>query len=317
MIGYIYLTTNTINNKKYIGQRRWSNIDTIYEDMYLGSGKVLKQAIKKNGSEHFSKEILCVCYTEEELSQKEKEYISIYNATKSNDFYNIHEGGCGGNTRKGYTEEEMKNFKLKMKTARKGYRHSEETKAKIGKANIGDKNHMKKDKYRKMFSEMFSGDRNPMYGRAMSEKTKAKLLESHNGFFAYNKGKQMSDEQKDKISTSMKEYFNNEDNREKWAKSHLGKEHSQETKQKMSMSSYKRYNTIPYDDDIVIYKCDSDFNIIDIFYGISEYYQHYKTKTCRNLKSAVKNKVMFKGYFWYIEVKSQSTIETTLNSGRE
>ena len=44
-----------------------------------------------------------------------------------------------------------------------------EVKAKISKSlkgvYSGEKNHMKQEKYRKLFSEMFSGKKNPMYGR--------------------------------------------------------------------------------------------------------------------------------------------------------
>ena len=42
MYGYIYITTNLINNKIYIGQHKSKN----YDKKYLGSGLLLKRAQK-------------------------------------------------------------------------------------------------------------------------------------------------------------------------------------------------------------------------------------------------------------------------------
>ena len=41
---YVYLIENMINHKKYIGKRQCKC--DIKQDVYLGSGKILKQAIK-------------------------------------------------------------------------------------------------------------------------------------------------------------------------------------------------------------------------------------------------------------------------------
>ena len=91
MYGYIYLTTNLINNKKYIGQHRASK----FSMKYLGSGIHLTNAIKKYGKENFKLEVLCECFSEQELNEKEKYFIKIYNAVESDDFYNIAKGGLG------------------------------------------------------------------------------------------------------------------------------------------------------------------------------------------------------------------------------
>lgn len=88
---YIYLTTNKINNKKYIGQHKGSPTDS-----YFGSGTTILKSIAKYGKENFTKEILCFCETREEADQKEKEYIQLYNAVESEEFYNNAEGGMGG-----------------------------------------------------------------------------------------------------------------------------------------------------------------------------------------------------------------------------
>lgn len=85
---YIYMTTNLINGKKYIGQHKGKP-----NDSYLGSGTTISKAIKKYGKENFSKEILCFCSTREEANEKEKEYILKYDAVNNKEFYNNAEGG--------------------------------------------------------------------------------------------------------------------------------------------------------------------------------------------------------------------------------
>lgn len=65
---------------------------------YLGSGKLLKQAIKKYGKENFKREILQECSTFEELCKAEDYWITKYNAVESENFYNLNKGGMGGNS---------------------------------------------------------------------------------------------------------------------------------------------------------------------------------------------------------------------------
>lgn len=97
---YIYMTINKITGMKYIG-KHYGELD----DSYLGSGTILKRAIYKYGKENFEKTILSISKDDIENCKKEKEYIALYNATKNPLFYNIHEGGSGGNTIAGYTQE--------------------------------------------------------------------------------------------------------------------------------------------------------------------------------------------------------------------
>ena len=141
MIGYIYLTTNLINNHKYIGKRQKSKFD----ESYKGSGKRLQAAIKKYGWENFSCEILKWCETIEELNQSEKYFIQYYDAVNSSDYYNLAKGGDGGDTgvnykgmapRKAHHSEETKK---KMSEQRLGHLTSIETRDKISKSNSGKK----------------------------------------------------------------------------------------------------------------------------------------------------------------------------------
>lgn len=91
----IYLVTNKINNKKYIGQttrtlkERWSQHCT---PSALDKG-VLHKAILKYGKENFNLEIIREAYTLDELNVLEIELISQYKTIAPNG-YNLLEGGC-------------------------------------------------------------------------------------------------------------------------------------------------------------------------------------------------------------------------------
>lgn len=91
MIGYIYLTTNLVNGKKYIGRRK---SDKFLGESYLGSGTYLKNAIKKYGKENFKVELLeKIDTTYEDLVERETYYIILFDAVNSNEFYNQSYGG--------------------------------------------------------------------------------------------------------------------------------------------------------------------------------------------------------------------------------
>ena len=64
----IYKTTNLINGKYYIGKHETDDIN----DDYLGSGIALLAAIKKYGRENFTKEVLYVFDSEQEMIDKIK-----------------------------------------------------------------------------------------------------------------------------------------------------------------------------------------------------------------------------------------------------
>lgn len=107
MIGYVYLTTNLINGKKYIGLKT----SNIFLENYFGSGKLIRLALKKYGEENFKVEILEECDTIEELRECERKWIKKFDAQKSSEFYNIAEGGQWGNCIIGMSEEQLKEYK--------------------------------------------------------------------------------------------------------------------------------------------------------------------------------------------------------------
>lgn len=91
MYGYVYLTTNKINNKKYIGQ----HVADRFSESYKGSGVLIREAIKKYGKDNFETVILKECNSPSELDEYEIYFIKEYNAVDSDDFYNIMSGGAG------------------------------------------------------------------------------------------------------------------------------------------------------------------------------------------------------------------------------
>lgn len=86
----VYKTTNLINGKFYIGIHSTNNLN----DKYLGSGWVLKDAIKKYGKENFKREILYIYSTRKEAMTKEAEIVDE-EFIKDNNHYNLTKGGNG------------------------------------------------------------------------------------------------------------------------------------------------------------------------------------------------------------------------------
>ncbi len=96
----VYITTNLVNGKKYIGK------DENNTKSYIGSGTEIAHAIRKYGRSNFIKEVLAECETSEQLNELETYYIEYYNAQKSDIFYNIAPGGTGGKVAKDYSYRE-------------------------------------------------------------------------------------------------------------------------------------------------------------------------------------------------------------------
>ena len=90
MYGYIYKTTNLLDGKIYIGQKKSPRF---LGEEYLGSGKHLKLAVSKYGKENFKVELVEEIDSEDEMDNREIYWISYYNATDDLVGYNISNGG--------------------------------------------------------------------------------------------------------------------------------------------------------------------------------------------------------------------------------
>jgi group I intron endonuclease len=173
---YIYRITNLINNKTYIGQHKYKDLN----DRYMGSGKLIKLAQKKYGIENFKKEILYSNIQYKETVDDMERFAIAKERAIGKAEYNIADGGEGGNLgevvnkkisealkgkpsnskgkKRGPMSEE---HKRKMSEAKRGKHHSEETKRKISDSHKG-KSSWNKDKHH-------------------SEETKMRMSETHKG----------------------------------------------------------------------------------------------------------------------------------------
>lgn len=181
MTHFIYLTTNLITNEKYIG-KHCGDIN----DNYLGSGKILQRAIKKYGKENFKREILFISKNAQENNEKEKEFIKAFNAVEDRTFYNISEGGDGGDIfhlLPVEQQEELKEQARKRATGinnpRYGIHLSEEIKEKIRRNRNTE--YMQTKEYKQAMSKATLGEKNGMYGKHHTEEAKQKMSEAKKG----------------------------------------------------------------------------------------------------------------------------------------
>jgi group I intron endonuclease len=203
---YNYVTTNIVNNKKYVGMHSAVNVN----NYYLGSGVLLKKAIKKYGKENFKKDILCICESKEIAHENEKKYIEQYNSTQPNG-YNIHpNGGLGLNDY--HTDESLEKMSINRsgKPAwNKGIKHTDVAIQKMIAAKAkykGKSGHKHTEEFKrdvaKRNSERIITDvtrekrRQNMLGRKSSEATKEKMQKSHIGLNTWSKGRKLTEEQR-------------------------------------------------------------------------------------------------------------------------
>lgn len=226
MFGYIYLVTNNINNKKYIGKRESSEFD----EFYWGSGKYLQNAIHKYGKENFSREILEWAETKEELYRLEEEYIRSYNAVESSEYYNLTKGGLGGGScgsdngsygKHWYTNGEKQMLCFEQDCP-EGWHHgySESRKKQIQQINLGKKF---TEEHRKKLSEAHRA--NPsrgMLGKHHPENVRKRISEIH-------KGRTIPLEMRKRISETLKDGY-----KQGRITKHIGRKVSEETRKKIS-----------------------------------------------------------------------------------
>lgn len=93
-MAYVYIITNLVNNKKYVGSSRKHQID----ESYYGSGRLIVNAIKKYGKENFTRDILW--QGEGDARDVESHWLEYFDAANNPLFYNMTNDARGNNLHK-------------------------------------------------------------------------------------------------------------------------------------------------------------------------------------------------------------------------
>ena len=195
MFGYIYETTNLINNKKYIGKHKSDKFD----NNYYGSGIGLKRALNKYGKENFKIKILEEIDTNQhDLDLREIYWIEYYDAVKSKNYYNNSYGGENEGWA-GYNKAVKEN----------GY--SLETREKLSLSHKGQIPWNKDKKCKALSNEHKFKLSKALKNRQFSEETKERMSKAAKirikNYIPWNKGKNISNEVKSKISNTLKSRY--------------------------------------------------------------------------------------------------------------
>jgi group I intron endonuclease len=243
----IYILTNKINGKIYIGQTvstlnvRWSQ--HVHEALKTDSDRVIAKAIRKYGPDEFNRKILARCNTMEEMNHREKYYIKLFGSLVPVG-YNIDDGG------KNKRMHEI--TKQKLSKARMGKKlgpHTEEHKKNLSIAHKGRKypNRVDSEETKKKRSLATSGSNNPNFGKKWTEEMKKKASEikkgtgvgADNPFF----GKKHTVESRTKISKSRIGKYSGENNPQFGLRGELSpnfdRKATEEAKQNMSRGQDK------------------------------------------------------------------------------
>jgi group I intron endonuclease len=248
MAGTIYLVTNTLNGKQYVGQ-------TIVAGNDIGHGKLMTKAYAKHGKRNFTYELLCGDIgNRPTLNFIERFWISVMDSRIPNG-YNIENGGSSKGKTAESTKELLRQINLgfkhtdeakrkiaeasrimwakdkeKLSELRRGRIVTDEVKAKIAASNKGQKRSeetCKRIGLAKLGTKASEETKAKMRNKVISDETKAKLAVARKTW-------SYSEESKAKMSASQKGRFVSEATKAKLSSINKGKTFSMETKQKLS-----------------------------------------------------------------------------------
>lgn len=175
----IYSIENIVNHKKYIGQSvniksRWRHHKT---DLNSGihDNDYLQKSWNKYGEQNFEFKILEEC-SNDELNERERYYIDLYNTMNRDYGYNLKFGGQDTN----YVAEYVKN---KISEGNKKY-YEEHPEAKIQSSIKAYKQWSNPEIKAKIM-----GENNGMYGKTHTEEARKKISEAQKGHISKYRNK--------------------------------------------------------------------------------------------------------------------------------
>lgn len=266
----VYLLTNTINGKIYIGQT-WLDYETRMGK--YGNSPYLYAALQKYGVENFKYETLASCEDQETADHLEDYYIEQYKSRDPSIGYNLKKGGRGGK----HSEESKEKISKTLREQAAQWTPEERAKhsAPISTYWEGKKRGPLSEERKQFMSEVnierHKNTPHPMLGKHHTEEAKAQISKTLTGrvpsdselaskkkaglarrdlekeqaiIKAYQDGEKISDI-RDKFDVGATQIYRVLDRynipQDSGRNSFIGKEHSEETKKKMSEARKKSW----------------------------------------------------------------------------
>ncbi len=189
---YVYLVTNKINGKRYIGQHSGDDLNQYWNHCVAAALRCkqdkphLYNAVRKYGVINFEIVPLVIVKSKQEMDKYEIGLIRALDTRRPNG-YNLTDGGDGqlgrspseetrrkiSETKKSQKLHHSEESKQRLREAMAGFQHSDETKQKMSK-------YVKTEDHCRKISKAKMGNKSRL-GMKMSEETKKRRLEALDG----------------------------------------------------------------------------------------------------------------------------------------
>jgi len=205
---YTYIIKHKPTGRVYYGYRGANKVEA-HKDLwneYYTSSPTVKSLIKHHGVDSFEVEVRKIFETAEQAAKWETTVLRRMRVLESNKWINANISGYRAPTELG---------RKRISEAHMGKPKTEEHKKKLSEANKGKPKQSKvyqSKEYRENMSKLKSGKLNGRYGLEVSDETRSKISQAKKGRPAHNKGKPMSEEQKQKIRDTLRKKRENKAN---------------------------------------------------------------------------------------------------------